>query len=131
MCCKNSEIINPNTTGIKRLSTEGDNIGSFWDQRKKEEFSSEDMSPAVVVYGGSFPPETVQAWPTGTITYSPTCTCGKESSEDVCPEPFVCPVCDGRGNVRKGFYEWKTEESETQFVPCRTCNGKGIIWSEK
>lgn len=46
--------------------------------------------------------------------------------------PHVCPVCDGRGEVRKGFYlprpAW-TESTTAIFTEkCRTCQGRGVVW---
>lgn len=52
-------------------------------------------------------------------------------------EPFCCPVCGGRGMVAQEFYEPSrkyydyTELNFTtyyQMVPCRACNGTGIVW---
>ena len=46
----------------------------------------------------------------------------------------VCPVCNGRGIVAKGFYELGFEEhedvtpNETITEECRSCKGKGYIF---
>jgi hypothetical protein len=41
--------------------------------------------------------------------------------------PVKCPVCEGKGKVRAGFYP---DESLTAagWVTCRTCNGCGILY---
>jgi len=41
-------------------------------------------------------------------------------------KPFKCPVCEGKGEVYKGFYTNNYTDSE---VMCRSCIGKGIVWS--
>ena len=50
-------------------------------------------------------------------------------------EPHVCPVCEGRGEVRRGFYSaqsaWTTEwqMSVPQVMErCKTCSGRGVVW---
>ena len=54
-------------------------------------------------------------------------------------EVFKCPICLGRGHVRKSFYESAVPDgtittSSSTFsvndwinVPCKSCEGKGII----
>lgn len=41
----------------------------------------------------------------------------------------VCPVCEGRGNVRQGFYNPWPEYTSTSTAPetCRRCGGAGTI----
>ena len=39
--------------------------------------------------------------------------------------PYLCPICEGRGKVPKGFYPDNTEETT-----CRTCKGDGVLWGE-
>ncbi len=47
-------------------------------------------------------------------------------------QPFVCPVCNGRGLVPNGFYRaiggeyWST--SSTIPEKCLSCQGTGIVW---
>lgn len=41
-------------------------------------------------------------------------------------QPYVCPVCGGRGAVPAEFY---SSGGDTQAVPCRSCHGTGIVWS--
>lgn len=40
-----------------------------------------------------------------------------------------CPVCEGRGIVRGGFYDLSSISltNGTLTEPCRTCKGRGII----
>lgn len=53
------------------------------------------------------------------------------------PRPFRCPVCDGRGQVPRGFYNASVVEyagSTSGFLSygqecCRTCHMTGIVWS--
>ena len=49
-------------------------------------------------------------------------------------QPFVCPVCNGRGFVSSGFYNstgniWISATLATET--CRTCKGEGIVWYDK
>lgn len=49
-------------------------------------------------------------------------------------QPFVCPVCNGRGFVSSGFYNstghiWISTTLATET--CRTCKGEGIVWYDK
>lgn len=39
---------------------------------------------------------------------------------------YKCPVCEGRGNVSKGFYE-RREVEEKGIEKCRRCCGVGTI----
>lgn len=46
-------------------------------------------------------------------------------------KPFVCPVCEGTGRVKKGFYDPPSDTFKYHFEKqemCRTCVGKGIVW---
>lgn len=50
-------------------------------------------------------------------------------------QPFKCPVCDGSGIVRQGFYFVPPNGGSGEFCSsstgpekCRACNGSGIIW---
>lgn len=50
-------------------------------------------------------------------------------NEDDTPNRFIahcCPVCNGNGVVRFGFYLQTT--STVTPEPCRSCNGTGIVW---
>lgn len=44
-----------------------------------------------------------------------------------------CPVCEGKGHVPAGFYEsvgtyiWSSTSTNAEM--CRSCEGKGIVWS--
>ena len=51
-------------------------------------------------------------------------------------EPFCCPVCGGRGIVSYGFYTPPEKyydnttievHNHLEVVPCRACNGTGIV----
>ena len=50
-------------------------------------------------------------------------------------ETKICPVCNGKGQVREGFYEtvdsqhWRDRLARTGdwFETCRSCGGKGYI----
>ena len=42
--------------------------------------------------------------------------------------PHKCPVCEGRGVVPANFYTMDESASGTAPVPCRACNGGGIIY---
>lgn len=39
--------------------------------------------------------------------------------------PYLCPVCNGRGEVDGSFYG---DDSTQLRVKCRTCRGTGIVW---
>jgi len=45
------------------------------------------------------------------------------------PEPFVCPVCGGRGSMPNWFYSDSSSTAELHSVSCRTCKGEGIVWA--
>ncbi len=38
-----------------------------------------------------------------------------------------CPVCEGSGNVRLGFYDDNTPSDGRKVETCRACNGSGIF----
>ena len=38
--------------------------------------------------------------------------------------PHRCPVCNGSGLVYGTLYHGPVEQ-----VPCRSCNGTGVVWS--
>lgn len=40
--------------------------------------------------------------------------------------PHLCPVCNGTGNVPKGFYEGLN--NATGIEECKTCKSWGIVW---
>ncbi len=41
--------------------------------------------------------------------------------------PHKCPVCNGLGQVQGSFYGNMGTGGAMQ-VPCRSCNGTGVIW---
>jgi hypothetical protein len=46
-------------------------------------------------------------------------------------QPFMCPICQGRGNVPGGFYISHVgcpSVSTSVSEPCRACKGTGIIY---
>lgn len=45
--------------------------------------------------------------------------------------PWRCPVCIGRGSMNAGFYEPTTLYPNTESVPCRSCDGTGIVWGQR
>ena len=44
--------------------------------------------------------------------------------------PYRCPVCQGRGSVPIGFYNYDGGGMSTSTTPeiCRACGGRGIVW---
>lgn len=38
----------------------------------------------------------------------------------------VCPICDGKGVVRLGFYP-NTDSTANEWPKCRACHGTGYI----
>ena len=42
-------------------------------------------------------------------------------------EPYLCPVCKGNTTMPSGFY--LDVKSDGLPDECRSCKGKGIIWS--
>lgn len=45
--------------------------------------------------------------------------------------PHRCPVCGGRGNVPRGFYdglETNGSSAGQMTEPCRACGGNGVLW---
>jgi len=45
-------------------------------------------------------------------------------------KPHLCPVCNGKGTVPRGFYEHGDFVSSTNAGPeqCKACLGQGIVW---
>jgi DnaJ-class molecular chaperone len=43
--------------------------------------------------------------------------------------PYTCPVCAGRGTVPPGFYGWISVASMLTTEKCRSCDGKGLVWT--
>ena len=45
---------------------------------------------------------------------------------------YICPVCAGRGFVDAGFYfevkDYYPANTTNPTTPCRSCNGKGIVF---
>ena len=45
----------------------------------------------------------------------------------------ICPICQGRGKVRKGFYDYSYVAQEPLYLEgeetevCQSCNGKGWV----
>ena len=37
-------------------------------------------------------------------------------------KPYKCPVCKGRGEVKKNFYGKDCDRE------CKSCNGRGFVW---
>lgn len=51
--------------------------------------------------------------------------------------PFKCPVCNGTGRVKSGFYQIEGLRDRPfnintygQGEECKTCKGTGIIWRD-
>ena len=45
-------------------------------------------------------------------------------------KPYLCPVCNGKGIVPAGFYNWPGNcggVTSTCAETCKACSGKGII----
>lgn len=45
-------------------------------------------------------------------------------------KPHICPVCNGRGIVQRGFYDnsgWGDSITYENPKNCRACGGSGII----
>lgn len=42
--------------------------------------------------------------------------------------PFTCPVCEGVGHKPYSFYK-RTVSYSSNNVQCRTCEGRGVIFS--
>jgi len=57
--------------------------------------------------------------------------CGQHTVT-VPPQPYRCPVCEGKGCVPSGFYgavgthEWTVSDLTPE--QCRSCGGIGVIW---
>jgi DnaJ-class molecular chaperone len=47
-------------------------------------------------------------------------------------KPHKCPVCEGKGLLRCGFYDVTADAivAEELIEECKTCKGVGIVWSE-
>ena len=45
-------------------------------------------------------------------------------------KPFKCPVCEGRGLVDSNFYLQSEYSTSLGTIPCRSCDGIGIVWSD-
>jgi predicted methyltransferase len=48
-------------------------------------------------------------------------------------KPYTCPVCGGRGVVKKEFYtafggDTTYSASGVEYEACHTCKGTGIVW---
>lgn len=44
-------------------------------------------------------------------------------------KPYKCPVCNGTGTVDAEFYQPKGYTTTANYVTCRSCSGKGVLWS--
>lgn len=42
-------------------------------------------------------------------------------------QPYRCPVCEGTGSVRPGFYSTPPPEPRRADC-CRSCSGSGVVW---
>ena len=42
--------------------------------------------------------------------------------------PYKCPVCDGRGEVKRSGVR-EDMRWEGPYKACRACDGKGVLWS--
>lgn len=45
--------------------------------------------------------------------------------ETVKKKPHICPVCKGQTKV---LYFSETAENNNLYLPCKTCDAKGIVW---
>lgn len=69
----------------------------------------------------------------GSITFGPCNTTSTRSIPMPEKKPYKCPVCEGSGAVHISLYHKGTVEKlplENERESCRTCDGKGIVWSE-
>lgn len=41
----------------------------------------------------------------------------------------VCPLCKGKGKVKKGFYEGKAKDKSPLTDLCKSCCGMGLIYN--
>jgi hypothetical protein len=41
--------------------------------------------------------------------------------------PYRCPVCNGAGIVPASLYEPDKPHMPTEYLPCKSCQGTGII----
>ena len=78
-------------------------------------------------------------WNDGRTTGIGLCQCDKTVKVDYpvpsAKRPSRCPVCNGTGMVREGFYrqssgEWYTGNNYLGTEMCKSCNGKGYVWEE-
>ncbi len=48
-------------------------------------------------------------------------------------QPYVCPICVGRGNVPRRFYfaVGPISISTSGATRCKSCDGKGVLWSKE
>ena len=44
--------------------------------------------------------------------------------------PHLCPVCQGRGFVPLGFYNFGNTAASLNNEPCIACCGKGVLWDD-
>lgn len=47
------------------------------------------------------------------------------------PIPFRCPVYEGRRTMPENFYSRMTFGTGMDTVECKTCEGDGIVWSDR
>lgn len=76
--------------------------------------------------------------------FAPSCVCDKYPNVEDGVICAVCPVCQGKGTVRTGFYKpvegfttygWTVTGSATTGTvfyntpeTCRSCGGTGVVW---
>ena len=65
------------------------------------------------------------------VTFYPEGYWGDCTPITIKKQPYVCPVCHGKGIVPNGFYNstgnvWVV--STTAPEKCRSCNGTGVVW---
>jgi hypothetical protein len=51
------------------------------------------------------------------------CTCPGHDTQ-----PYVCPVCMGRGKIQDTFYSLFGASSTIGVVTCQSCWGTGVLW---
>ena len=68
----------------------------------------------------------------GSITFGPV---AEEEWSLGSTKPHLCPVCEGRGEVRSGFYLpqhdhtlWSESSQAHPMERCRSCRGRGVVW---
>lgn len=42
------------------------------------------------------------------------------------PQPYKCPVCEGRGALPETFYQ-PDKPPPWSYAPCKSCSGTGIV----